>query len=197
MKKSIVVGITGQTGAGKSTICRILTEKGAAVIDADMVAREVMQPGSPVLRELAEIFGEDILDEDGVLIRSRLAERAFADRKSTDRLSKVTHPYIISKTEEYIEYFRNKHYNVIVFDAPQLFESGGDAMCDKIIAVTAPEEIRKKRIMERDKLNEKQAVLRIKAQHDASYYTNRADIIIDGTLSREILMKMLSDYIGI
>ncbi len=197
MKKTIVVGITGQTGAGKSTICSILKEKGAAVIDADRVAREIVKPGSPALKELAEIFGADIIDENGVLIRRRLAERAFADRKSTDRLNAVTHPYIISKTKEYIENFRNKHYNVIVFDAPQLFESGGDAMCDRIIAVTAPEEIRKKRIMERDKLDEKQAVLRIKAQHDVSYYTSRADIIIEGTLSREILMKELSDYIGI
>lgn len=183
MKKTLILGVTGQTGAGKSTVCEALKKNGAAVINADTVAREVTAAGSPCLDKLAKTFGNDILDENGCLKRAVLAKKAFADAQSTEMLNSITHPFIIEKTKEYIHKLMNKYYDVIVFDAPQLFESGGDALCDRIIAVAAPENVRKERIMHRDNIDESAAMQRIKAQHESSYYTDRADLVIDGTLS--------------
>ena len=194
MKRSLSIGVTGQTGAGKSTVCDAMRKNGAAVINADKVAREVMTAGSPCVSALAKAFGEDILDSQGAIIRPVLAERAFADRHSTDMLSSITHPFIISKTQEYIHEFLNKHYDVIVFDAPQLFESGGDSLCDKVIAVTAPEDVRKCRIMRRDNIDEKSAMQRICAQHDSRYYTDRADLVIDGTLPSDKVADEVIKY---
>lgn len=178
---SIVIGLTGQTGAGKSTISEYAQEKGIAVIYADAVAREALSNGSQCLLKLAEAFGNDIICSDGSCNRPLLAKKAFADRKHTDILNSITHPWIIKRTEEYIREFRNKNYDMILFDASQLFESGGDKLCDYIIAVTADEEIRLDRIINRDKIDRECAERRIKAQYDEKYYTEKADAVIDGS----------------
>lgn len=188
MKNSIVIGLTGQTGSGKSTVCRFAEEYGAAVIDADKAAREVMSAGSPCLEKIAECFGSDVIAQDGSLVRSLLAQRAFSSRENTDLLNSIAHPFIISKTKEYISILANK-YDMILFDAPQLFESGGDKLCCKIITVTAPDEIRLGRIMQRDNITEDAARLRMSAQHELSYYTDRSDYVIDGSQTLEQLKK--------
>ncbi len=195
MNTSLIIGLTGQTGAGKSSVCAALEKTGAAVINADAVAREVMKAKSPCLVSLAEAFGEDVLDKDGSLKRAVLAKKAFSDRASTDLLNSITHPFIIKKTEEYIDFFRNKHYNMIIFDAPQLFESGGGKLCDIIAVVTAPWEVRKMRIMKRDGIDEKAALLRMNAQHDMSYYTEKADIVLDGSEPPAESADKLSEYV--
>ena len=115
MKNYLVIGLTGQTGAGKSTVCSFAEKEGAAVINADHIAREVMYPGSLCIQKLSEAFGKDIVDDKGCLIRSRLAERAFADREKTELLNRITHPFIIDKTKEYIAAFGNKNYEVVLF----------------------------------------------------------------------------------
>ena len=196
MKRSLIIGVTGQTGAGKSTVCDAMRKNGAAVINADKVAREVMTAGSPCVSALAKAFGEDILDSQGAIIRPVLAERAFADRHSTDMLSSITHPFIISKTQEYIHEFLNKHYDVIVFDAPQLFESGGDSLCDSIITVAAPENIRLQRIIQRDIIDEAAARLRIAAQQPPEFYTERSDLVIDGSDELGNIEKIVLLYLG-
>lgn len=197
---SIVVGLTGQTGAGKSTISLYAEEMGCAVISADAVAREALAPGSDCLKVLAESFGYDIIDKDGSCRRSLLAERAFADREKTDLLNSITHPWIISRAGEYISLYMNKNYDVILFDASQLFESGGQTLCDFVIAVTAPEDIRMERIIRRDGISREAALLRIKAQYGEEFYTSRADYVIDGSASvdevRAQMKKILCRSIG-
>ncbi len=185
MKTIRVIGLTGQTGAGKSTVSTFAAAHGAGIIDADIVAREITQPGSPCLEQLCAAFGSDIVDENGVLIRSLLAQRAFKDREQTQRLNAITHPAILAKTKTYIEALRHKHKNIILFDAPQLFESGGEVLCDAVIAVTAPQAVRLERIMRRDHLSREDALRRMHAQHDAAYYTERADYVIDGAATLE------------
>lgn len=176
-----VVGLTGQTGAGKSTVAAAAAAAGCYVINADIAAREAVAKGSECLKALADEFGSDIIDGNGECNRRLLAQRAFASADRTLRLNEITHPWIIRRISEYIEAYRQK-VGVILLDAPLLYESGADALCDCVVAVTAPEKIRLERIMQRDSLTEEEATMRIRAQHDAAYYSDRADYIIDGTL---------------
>ena len=195
--RSVVVGLTGQTGAGKSTISEYAGSLGCAVVDADKVAGEALTRGSDCLKRLAEIFGYDIIDSDGFCRRNILAERAFVSRENTDLLNSITHPHIIDRCREYIEELMHMDYDVILFDAPQLFESGGDELCDSVITVIADRDIRLDRIIKRDNMNLKDALLRINAQHDEEYYTKHSDYIIDGgkpvELVREDFRKILYD----
>ncbi|MBQ6019977.1 MAG: threonylcarbamoyl-AMP synthase [Clostridia bacterium] len=172
-----IVGLTGQTGAGKSTVANVFASAGYRVVDTDKLAREIVETGSPVLRRLAEAFGEDILDGNGALIRARLAERAFADAEKTALLNSITHPEILRRTAEAAFSFSERNIPCLL-DVPLLFQSGADAICDVTVAVTAPAETRKRRIMERDGISEEAAALRMGAQEPEAYYTARADIII-------------------
>ncbi len=196
MKEAKTIGLTGQTGAGKSTIAAYAARQGCAVIEADLVAREALEKGSDCLKRLAKVFGYDIIAKDGSCNRKLLAERAFAEREKTDILNSITHPWIIRRTKEYIGEYKHKNYDIILFDAPQLFESRGDSLCDYVIAVTAPERIRTERIMKRDGLDEKAAKLRINAQHDEKYYTERADYIIDGSENPEKIKAIVYEIIS-
>lgn len=180
----IVIGLTGQTGAGKTTVAQMLGKLGCGIVNADAVAREALAPGSECLSRLAERFGKDIILENGEADRKLIASRAFADSGSTRALGEITHPWIIRRTEEYLSELRNNNYEAAVFDAPQLFESGGDRLCDVIIAVTAPEETRLDRIMQRDGIGESAARLRMSAQHGEDFFRSRADFVINGGMPR-------------
>lgn len=178
--KTKFIGLTGQTGAGKSTVSEFAAKMGYKIINADKVARQVMGNNSECLKRLAEIFGSDIINSDGSCNRKLLAKRAFSSRENTDILNSITHPAIISKVREYIDIY-SKESDVILFDAPQLFESGGDKMCDEIIAVVAPMDVRLKRILSRDGISESDVLMRMKAQLDEDFFRANADYIIDGS----------------
>lgn len=193
---STVVGLTGQTGAGKSTVSEIMKNLGCNVISADKIAREATQTGSECLKRLADCFGYDIINNDGSCNRKRLAQKAFSSRKSTDLLNGITHPWILRRTAEYISECKSNGSDIIIFDAPQLFESGGEKMCDLVVSVTAPTEIRLSRIMNRDGINKDEALLRINAQFDESYYTSGADYIIDGSQPLEQVKEQVTGIIA-
>ncbi len=192
---NIVIGLTGQTGAGKSTVSEFLAEMGCAVISADQVAREALSKNSDCLKRLAELFGCDIIDEDGCCRRRLLAQRAFSSPENKKLLDGTTHPWIIRRTEEYIGAYRKNTCCPIVFDAPLLFESGGDRLCDAVIAVTAPEKLRLERIIRRDGLSPEEARLRMDAQHETEYYTGRADFVIDGSVPLEDVRRQTADVL--
>lgn len=195
MEKSIIIGLTGQTGAGKSTVCSLALGKGAAVINADSIAREVVQSGSRCLSQLAAAFGEDIIKSSGELDRRLLAKRAFSDKEKTELLNSITHPYIIRNTKEKAEKLKAQGYSMIIFDAPQLFESGADLICDVIISVTAPEKLRLERIILRDGLSLEEAGLRMKAQHDEEFFREKSDYIIDGSESLDNVKKTVGEVL--
>ena len=178
--KTKFIGLTGQTGAGKSTVSEFAEKTGCKIINADKIAREVMGKNSECLKRLAEVFGSDIINSDGSCNRKLLAKRAFSSRENTDILNSVTHPAIISKVREYIDIY-SKESDVILFDAPQLFESGGDRMCDEIIAVVAPVDVRLKRLISRDGISESDVLMRMNAQLDEDFFRANADYIIDGS----------------
>lgn len=176
--KTIVVGLTGQTGAGKSTVAALLAGKGFEVIDGDKTAREITAAGSAVLSRLAGEFGADILNADGTLNRSALAAKAFASRESTLKLNRITHPAITEKMLETVKQAKARGARAVVIDAAALLESGIADRCDIIAVVAAPKKIRLQRIMERDGIGREKAMARILAQAAEAYYNDAADIII-------------------
>lgn len=180
--KQLIVGLTGSTGGGKSTVAGLLRDRyGYTVIDADQVARQVTRPGSPLLPRLAEQFGGDILDEAGQLNRKTLASRAFTTPESALLLNRMTHPVIVEKIEGEIARLRREGISHILLDAPLLFESGADAICDVIVAVLADPAIQLERVMRRDGLTREEAQKRLSRQQPPSFYQEKADYIIDTT----------------
>lgn len=178
MSGGIVVGLTGQTGAGKSTAAALLREKGCAVVDADLAARAVTQPGSPVLPQLAAAFGPDILRHDGTLDRALLARRAFASAGATARLNAVTHPAITRLVRQQLDIALQGGVRAVILDAAALFESGEDALCACTAVVCAPEPVRLARILRRDGISRQAALERIRAQKPEAFYRGRADLLL-------------------
>lgn len=178
--KNIVIGLTGQTGAGKSTVSSIMKKCGCGIIDADKIAREVVEPETACLKMLTNAFGCDIINKDGSLNRKRLAEKAFSSKENTKLLNEITHPHIVELTKRRIaECFANG-CEIVVFDAPQLFESGSDKLCDIIISVIASQECRLERIIARDGISKEQALSRMKVQLSEKYFREHSDYIING-----------------
>ncbi len=175
----IKIGLTGPTGAGKSTVAMYLADKGFPIVDADSLARKVTAVGSPTLPVLAQAFGADILREDGSLDRKLLASRAFADKESTQQLNAITHPAIIRLMDKRIADAQLSGATAVVIDAPLLFEAEIDQFCDHTVAVIAPDDVRCKRIMERDGISYDVALLRMCAQPTADFYRERAEVIIE------------------
>lgn len=173
-----IYGLTGKTGAGKSTVASLLSEKGFYIIDGDLIARHITDKGKPALKELAAAFGEDILSEDGSLNRRELAKRAFADRKSTQLLNSITHPKIYGECVAEIKKAEETGFKKALIDAAALLESECRSLCGRIIVVTAPEEIRLERILHRDSITREEALRRMSAQREDEYYLSQADIII-------------------
>lgn len=186
MRNFKIIGVTGPTGSGKSTITAYLKGKGCYIIDADRLGRQALQKGSDCLVQTCVAFGDDILNADGTLNRQLLAKKAFSTPENTQRLNNITHPWICMQVIKIIDDIRKSASNpVIMFDAAVLFESKMDVLCDSVIAVVAPLEIRKERIMKRDNLTPENADIRINAQNKDEFYISRADYVIDGGLPLE------------
>lgn len=173
-----IIGLTGLTGAGKSTVAQKLMAYGCYHIDADKVARDVINNSEDVKNKLKEHFGDDVINEDGTTNRPLLASRAFANEESTNALNEITHPAVTEEIKSIIKDMEEIGYRGVIIDAIALFESGEDALCDFTVAVVAPKEIRLERIMKRDSITEEKALERINAQKDESFFTSRADFVL-------------------
>lgn len=174
----LILGLTGKTGAGKSMVCSKLREEGCYIIDADKVAREILYAGSPVIKKISETFGEDIVKYDGEVDRKLLAQRAFSSREETEKLNAITHPAIREKILDEVETAKIEEYEVCIIDAAALLECEIKNDCNFIAVVFAPNDIRLKRIIERDSLSVSEAKRRMDAQLPDEFYLERADIII-------------------
>ena len=189
----MILGLTGGSGCGKTEACSVLKEYGAAVINADQVAREIVQPGFPALKELTEEFGPAVLKEDGELNRRKLGDLVFSDPDKRKKLNAITHPHITRRILAYIEESRD-HW-LIVIDAPVLFESGIDKICDHTAAVIADNPTRLARIMERDGLTQAQAQARIGAQISNEEYAARVDFVNENNEGKETLRNNIIELI--
>ncbi len=174
----MVVGLTGQTGAGKTTVCRIFIENGFAVINADMVSRFVVEKDKPCLLELVEMFGNDIIDSDGELNRRKLADIVFSDKSKLEILNSICYPYITSEILSRIRSLSENNQKLILLDAPTLFESRADDFCEIVISVISRQENRLARIMERDGITEEEALKRINSQYDEKFFIDHSEFII-------------------
>lgn len=191
----IKLGLTGPTGAGKSTVARLLEQNGIPLVDADAIARTVTEKGSPVLSALADTFGKDILFPDGSLDRRALAAVAFSSKENTEKLNAVTHPAILARIRRALA---DATGDAVVLDAPLLFETGLDALCDHTVAIVADEAVRLARITARDGISEEAAQKRMAVQPDTAFYAARADILLynNGDRSPAMLAADLLAQIG-
>ena len=174
----LIIGLTGKTGAGKTTVASYLKEKGCYIIDGDIIARQITEKGSEILPVLQKAFGDDILDENGCLIRKSLAQRAFSSKENTNLLNSITHPEIKRRCEKEIAFAEDNGYKIAVIDAAAILEGDCKDLCEKIVVVHADKDTRLERILKRDAITEEQAITRINAQKDDEYYFSQADIII-------------------
>ena len=185
-KNYILIGLTGPTGAGKTSVTKILEAQGFGIVEADKIAHKALED-SDCIKALTNAFGEGILNTDGSINRRETAKVAFSSKENTEKLNSITHPVIEKLSlKAFDEYFCHG-FDKIIFDAPTLFESGLHKICDKIIAVTADDNIRLERIMKRDGITEEEARRRMSAQKDCSYYKERAHISIDNSKDESAL----------
>lgn len=170
----MVVGLTGGTGAGKSTVAALFAQNGWRVVDFDQISRAVCKAGSPCLAELSGAFGEQILLPDGNLNRKKLGQMVFGDAGRLRILNEITHKYIIEAAQAQMAGGGN-----ILLDAPLLFEAGLDGWCDKVVCVTADDAVRAARIMARDGLPREGALARIKSQAAQEELVKKSDFIME------------------
>ncbi|TMD65169.1 MAG: dephospho-CoA kinase [Chloroflexi bacterium] len=173
-----VLGLTGGIGSGKTMVGTMFTELGAELIDADQLAREVVEPGQPALEEIVTSFGRDILRPDGRLDRRKLAGIVFADASARARLNAITHPRIRERMDAAIAARRDRA-GVLIVDIPLLFENARTGVVEKVIVVWVDPRTQFRRLIERGGLTEEEARRRIGAQMPLDEKRGLADHVID------------------
>ena len=163
------------SGAGKTTVSEVFNSCDFEVINCDKIAREVTEKGTACLKEIAEKF-EGVLNPDGTLDRKKLGSIVFNDKEKLQLLNDTIYPFISYKVIKRIE---NTDNNYILLDAPTLFESGIDFICNGVVSVVCDKELSIKRIMARDNISEEAAKSRLSSQHDKSFYKERSSICIE------------------
>ena len=196
-----MIGLTGGIGSGKSTVAGFIKEKGIKVIDADQVAREIVEPGKPALREINEEFGPNILKEDGTLNRKKLGGIIFSDKDARQRLNKITHPRIRKRMFEKVDEKRKDQggKGLIVLEVPLLIEVGLYKSVDRVWVVSASETSQIQRLMKRDRISREEAAKRIQSQMPLYEKEKYADAIIDNNQEpkevREQVHAMIDDLL--
>lgn len=184
----MIVGLTGGIASGKSTVSSIFKEFGLEIVDADKVARKLTETEKNK-QEIGKIFGVDVIDENGNLIREKIRERAFGNKELLDRLNFLIHPQVIEYFKEKKE--ENNKNEIVIFDVPLLFETKMNTLCDKVIVVSIPLSEQIKRVMLRDKIDEKLAKKIIDKQLSLEYKVANSDIVIDNSGSLEHLKNQV------
>ncbi len=187
------MALTGTTGSGKTTVSNLLKNLGAEILSADVLARQVVQPGSPALSQIVSTFGPEFLLPSGELDRKRLGKLVFSDPLKRKRLEAITHPEIRAAAAKEAARILATKPKALIYDCPLLFEAGLDkAGFKKIIVVTAPEEICISRICIRDQISRADALARIQNQFPEVDKRSRADIVIENDGSLEALKQKVS-----
>lgn len=177
------IGLTGGIATGKSTVSAMLSDRGAIIIDADLIAREVMQPGHVVLQQVVEAFGQEILLKNGELDRKKLGSFVFGNAAAREKLNHITHPAIRSEIKDRQALYLAQHpHRLIVSDIPLLYELQMEEMFDAVMVVYVPQQIQIQRLMDRNGLLQNEAEKRLAAQIDIEIKKERADILIDNSL---------------
>ncbi|MEW9698401.1 dephospho-CoA kinase [Paenibacillus sp. SI8] len=189
------IGLTGGIACGKSTVSAMLVSRGAILVDADKLARDVVEPGSPVLDRVASHFGQVVLHADGSLNRKKLGEIIFADQAARKHLESLLHPSIRALMREQMETAeRENPSKLIVVDVPLLYESDLAYMFQEVLVVYVPREVQLARLMQRDGLSETAAQERLHSQMSIEEKRLRADIVIDNSGSKEETSRLIDQF---
>lgn len=193
---ALIIGLTGSIGTGKSLIANKLKELGIPVVDADIIAREVVEPGKEAYDKIVETFGKEILHEDRTLNRKALGNIVFHDDAKRKQLNDITHPAIRKEmVRQRDEYVADGH-DFVVLDIPLLYESNLTHFVDKVIVVSVEPDVQLERIMLRDNCTEKEAKARIASQIPVSEKAKKADAVIDNNGTREQSYEQLIDILS-
>ena len=183
----MLIGLTGGIGSGKSTVAKRLVELGATEIDADLLAREVVAPGTEGLEAVAGLFGEDLVNADGSLDRAVLAQRAFSSEENRKALEAILHPLIQRLSRERI----SQAAGLVVYTIPLLVETDSTLPFDKIVTVSAPEDVRVERLVQSRGMTETEARARIAAQASDAQREAIADFVINADCTMEELFAQV------
>ena len=186
-----LVGLTGGIASGKSTVAGILRRLGAAVIDADQLAREVVMPGEPAWKEIVGQFGADVLQDDRSLDRKKLRALIFANRDLRKILEAIIHPRVRALAEARIQELGAAGYPVVVYEVPLLFEGNLQEWLRPVILVASDVDVQKKRMQQRDRLTAEDAQRHIDAQMSLDEKRKLADYVIENNGSLEELEQQV------
>lgn len=185
----LLVGLTGNIASGKSSVARMLAERGATIIDADVLAREAVEPGTPALAAIAERWGPQVLQADGRLDRDKLRAIAFGDPEQLEALNRIVHPDVERRRVAAVEAARVRGDRIVVCDIPLLFEKKMVPLFDMVVLVDAPRPMRMERVVQSRGLDQAEAMAIIAAQMPADLKRARADLLIRNTGSLEDLER--------
>ena len=191
-----IIGLTGGIGTGKSTVSNFLREQNFAIVDADLISREVVEPGKPLLKELEEAFGSEIINEDGSLNRKGLAAIVFNDVEQRKLMDSIMHKEILAEMRRCMESYQEQgtHQGIII-DAPLLFEIGLEKWCGQVWLVTADMDIRIQRVCARDNAVPEEVEARIRNQMSDDEKRKLSDEILDNSGTLESLHKQITELL--
>lgn len=187
-----IIGITGNSGSGKSTISKLISKNyEAKIIDADKIAKEMTKNNGEYLQAIRQAFGNEVI-KNNELDRKKLADIVFLNRAEKEKLDGLTFEYVVEEIKKELETNQNLDYQYIILDVPLLFESKLDKLCDYTIGVIAPKTEKIKRICKRDKLSKEKALQRLNSQPNDEFFTKNCDTVINNE-NKEETIKMVNE----
>lgn len=187
-----IIGITGNSGSGKSTISKLISKNyEAKIIDADKIAKEMTKNNGEYLQAIRQAFGNDVI-KNNELDRKKLADIVFLNRAEKEKLDGLTFEYVVEEIKKELETNQNLDYQYIILDVPLLFESKLDKLCDYTIGVIAPKTEKIKRICKRDKLSKEKALQRLNSQPNDEFFTKNCNTVINNE-NKEETIKMMNE----
>lgn len=187
-----IIGITGNSGSGKSTISKLISKNyEAKIIDADKIAKEMTKNNGEYLQAIRQAFGNDVI-KNNELDRKKLADIVFLNRTEKEKLDGLTFEYVVEEIKKELETNQNLDYKYIILDVPLLFESKLDKLCDYTIGVIAPKTEKIKRICKRDKLSKEKALQRLNSQPNDEFFIKKCDIVINNE-NKEETIKIVNE----
>lgn len=195
MSKINIIGLTGPTGSGKTEASKIFAQFGFKVINADVVAKAVLDNNTECKKKLMYAYGNNIVGNEGQIKREVLAKCAFKNKEKANLLNSITHPYIVKDIEDKIVGFKKENLLWVLLDAPLLFESQLNTMCSLTVSILASKTKRLKRIMKRDRIDINVAMNRINIQQNEEFYLEKSDYVLYNNDTDKVFNKEIKDFI--